>query len=392
MYAMLDLSHLLVWFRASFPWGEKRSTKSHETAPTRQFQLRVISWIVLPGEQQPLKPRHHLAFFTALFRSPSLCGRRVLLFIFFLLTAYSLPLTAQAQTTESLDTIRIEADLVNLNVSVINRNRPAPPHLEQKDFAVFENGEPQEISFFASGDTPFDLVLLLDLSGSTSDKIGLIRKSAKRFVDAVRPADRIAIFTFSSEIQVVSRLTSDHKALQKSIEGIEKPSGGTNFWDALRFVLEHVVNQSRAENRRSAVVVMTDGLDNALPGVFGDGSVTSFEELMKIVQDSEAIVLPIYLDTETEQKNHASLTEAYALAREELARLAAESGNEIYRAQKLKDLNGVYEQVIRDLSTVYSIGYRPGNRARDGSWRAVTVKLIGYPELAVRTKRGYYGK
>jgi hypothetical protein len=113
---------------------------------------------------------------------------------------------------------------------------------------------------------------------------------------------------------------------------------------------------------------------------------------MKIVQQSEAIVLPIYLDTEKEQKNHASLKEAYVLARQELAMLAAESGNDIYRAQKLKDLNGVYEQVIRDLGTVYSIGYRPGNRARDGSWRAVTVKLIGYPDLAVRTKRGYYGK
>ena len=389
---MLDLSNVLVWFRASFPWGEKRSTKSHKTARARQFRLRVISWIVLPGKQHPLKPRHHLAFFTTLFRSPSLCGRWVLLFIFFLFTSYCSLLTAKAQTPESLDTIRIESDLVNLNVSVINRNRPAPSRLEQKDFAVLENGEPQEISFFASGDTPFDLVLLLDLSGSTSDKIGLIRKSAKRFVDAARPADRIAIFTFSSEIQLVSRLTSDHKALQKSIEDIEKPSGGTNFWDALRFVLEHVVNQSQVENRRSAVVVMTDGIDNALPGVFGDGSVTSFEELMKIVQHSEAIVLPIYLDTETEQKNHVSLQEAYALARQELAMLAAESGNEIYRARKLKDLNGVYEQVIRDLSTVYSIGYRPGNRARDGSWRAVTVKLIGYPDLAVRTKRGYYGK
>ena len=123
---------------------------------------------------------------------------------------------------------------------------------------------------------PFDLVLLLDLSGSTSDKIGLIRKSAKRFVDAARPADRIAIFTFTSDIQVVSKLTNDHKALKKSIDYIEKPFGGTNFWDALRFVLELIGAQSRVENRRSAVVVMTDGVDNALPGVYGEGSATSF--------------------------------------------------------------------------------------------------------------------
>lgn len=324
-------------------------------------------------------------------RSPILWAARGLVFTVFLLTAHCALLTVEAQTPDPVETIRIDSDLVNLNVGLRNAAAGAA-HLEQKDFAVFENGVPQEISFFASVDTPFDLVLLLDLSGSTSDKIGLIRKSAKRFVAAARPVDRIAIFTFSSEIVTVSRFTNDHNALKKSIDDIEDPFGGTNFWDALRFVLEHVVTQSRFENRRSAVVVMTDGIDNALPGVDGDGSLTSFEDLLKIVQRSDTIVLPTYLDTEKEMDKRGKLKEAYALARPQLAMLAAESGNEIYRARKLKDLEGVYEQVIRDLSTVYSIGYRPANRLRDGSWRAVSVQLIGHPELAARTRRGYYRK
>ncbi|HMG75627.1 MAG TPA: VWA domain-containing protein [Pyrinomonadaceae bacterium] len=350
----------------------------------------MISWIVLPGEQRFLKVRHQVELVTVSFCLLKRGVGRALVFILFLLTAHcSLP-TLQAQTPEPVDTIRIDTDLVNLNVSVVNRNAAmAAGHLEQKDFAVFENGAPQEILFFASEDAPFDLVLLLDLSGSTADKIGLIRKSAKRFVDAAPPADRIAIFVFTSEIEVVSKLTNDHNALKKSIEDIEKPSGGTNFWDALRFVLEHVVGQSRAENRRSAVVVMTDGVDNALPGVYGDGSSTSFEDLLKIVQRLDTIVLPIYLDTEGK---HGNLKEAYALARQQLAMLAAESGNVIYQAKKVKDLEGVYQQVIRDLSMVYSIGYRPGNLVRDGSWRAVSVQLLGHPDLTVRAKRGYYGK
>ena len=312
---------------------------------------------------------------------------------FFLLTAHCSLLTLHAQTPDPVETIRIDTDLVNLNVSVFNRNSsPTAVPLQQKDFAVFENGAPQDILFFASGETPFDLVLLLDLSGSTSEKIGLIRKSSKRFVDAAPPADRIAILTFTADIQIVSRLSSDHKDLKKSIDDIERPAGGTNFWDALRFVLEHLLGQSRAENRRSAVVVMTDGVDNALPGVFGDGSQTSFEELLKIVQRSDAIVLPIYLDTEKEADKRGLLKEAYALARQQLAMLAAESGNVIYQARKVKDLEGVYEQVMRDLSTVYSIGYRPANYVRGGSWRGITVQLPGHPELAVRAKRGYYGK
>ena len=312
---------------------------------------------------------------------------------FFLLTAHCSLLTVKAQTPDPVETVRIDTDLVNLNVSVFNHksSRTIAP-LEKKDFAVFENGAPQEILFFASGETPFDLVLLLDLSGSTADKIDLIRKSSKRFVDAARPSDRIAILTFTADIQMVARLSSDHNALKKSIDDIERPGGGTNFWDALRFVLEHILGQSRAENRRNAVVVMTDGVDNALPGSFGDGSATSFEELLKILRDSDAVVLPIYLDTETKADKRGMLREAYSMARQQLGMLAAESGNEIYQARKVKDLEGVYEQVMRDLSTVYSIGYRPANPVRNGSWRGISVQLLGHPDLAVRAKRGYYGK
>ncbi len=295
-----------------------------------------------------------------------------------------------AQTPEP-DVVRIDTDLVNLSVSVFSRKpKLASVSLQQTDFAIFDNGEPQEISFFAASDAPFDLVLLLDLSGSTSDKIGLIKKSAKRFVDAARPNDRIAILTFTADILLVSKLTPDHVALKKSIDDIEKPVGGTNFWDALRFVLEHVVNQSRVEQRRSAVVVMTDGVDNALPGVYGDGSRTTFDELMEVVRRSDSIVLPIYLDTEKQSNPYSTPRAAYEVARRQLEVLASESGNQVYRARKLKDLEGVYEQVVRDLSTVYSIGYRPLNRKREGAWHSVTVELIAHDQFGVRSRRGYY--
>src|SRR3982074_226238 len=123
-----------------------------------------------------------LALSTVSFRSPRLWVRRGFMTFFLLLAAHCLLLTARGQTADPTETIRIDTDLANLNVSVFNRktSRAIAP-LEQKDFAVFENGQAQEILFFAAGDAPFDLVLLLDLSGSTAKKIDLIRKSAKRF-------------------------------------------------------------------------------------------------------------------------------------------------------------------------------------------------------------------
>ena len=328
-----------------------------------------------------------------------LAASRHLRFAFCLLlfTAYCLLPTAycvvRAQTAAADDVIRIDTELVDLNVSVFSRDplHPVGP-LQQKDFAVFEDGEPQEITFFASASTPFDLVLLLDLSGSISDKLDLVRKSARRFVEAARPLDRISIVTFTDEPRVVVPLTSDRAELIARIKEIKKTRGGTSFWDALAYALETVLAPGQAA-RRSAVVVMTDGVDNALPDVPGEGSSLSFDELLEIVRRSESIVLPIYLDTEREMvEQHRSYSEAYSYARQQLAQLAAESGQILYRARKLEDLKGVYEQVIGDLATVYSIGYHPTNKQRDGSWRTVTVQLPGRPFLATRTKRGYYAK
>jgi Ca-activated chloride channel family protein len=297
------------------------------------------------------------------------------------------------QSSEPIETLRIESDLVDLKVSVVSLNPRSPSaELQQKDFLVLEDGQRQDISFFAAADTPFDLVLLLDLSSSSKDKLKLIRKSAARFVDATRPTDRVSIVSFSNEAQLVCSLTQDREVLKKSIDHIEEPQGGTRFWDSLRYVLA-ILNASANSLRRSAVVVMTDGVDNALPEVFGDGSETSFDKLLQIVRESDAIVFPIYLDTEDQEyKRHRTPRSAFAIAREQLGLLAVASGTRLYRAAKLKDLEDVYQQVIGDVGRIYSIGYRPSNGLRDGKWRSVSVQVNDRQDVTARTKPGYYSR
>lgn len=301
------------------------------------------------------------------------------------------PEACLAQTTESSETIRIDSDLVDLKVSVVRLNPSIPiPSLEQKDFVVLEDGKPQEIVFFAGEDTPFDLVLLLDLSGSAYDKIKLIRNSTKLFIESTRPSDRIAIYTFSHITQIVSPLTADRAVLKKALKEIEKPVGGTNFWDSLFYVINSGFSQQK-DLRRRAVVVMTDGVDNALPDVFGEGSHTTFEELLSKVASSDTIVFPIYLDNEKEVTRKYRIPEsAYETARNQLAQLAETCGTKLYRANKLSDLDLVYEQVIKDLAMVYSIGYKPKNQLRDGRWRSVVVQLVDHPDLLARARRGYF--
>jgi Ca-activated chloride channel homolog len=327
------------------------------------------------------KRRIHFAFS---FRSLRLCVKTILL-------AFTFCSVALAQDT--VETIRIDSDLVDLKVSVLGFPlNTQPPILDPKDFLILEDGVPQEITFFAAADTPFDLVLLLDLSGSNSKNLKMIRNSAKRFVDAARDIDRIALVTFTDQPALYSSFSLDRKKLKKTIDEMDEAIGGTNFWDSMDYVLNDLIPQGSGL-RRSAIVVMTDGIDNALPEVPGSGSRITFQGLLERIRGSESIVFPIYLDTEEENvKRYHVPRAAYALAREQLGQIANVCGTPLYQAAKLKDLDTVYAQVVRDLSTVYSIGYQPTNRSLDGKWRSVEVMLTKRSDLFARTKRGYYAK
>jgi VWFA-related protein len=283
------------------------------------------------------------------------------------------------------EVVRVDTNLVNLNVSVYGTKlRTEVARLGQKDFAVIEDGKLQEISFFATTDVPFDLVLLLDLSGSTSGKRDLIRKSTKQFIEAARPSDRIAIVTFADDVSVVSPLTVDRAKLLSAAKQIDG-TGGSHVWDALSFTLDNVFEPSTSPRRR-ALVFMTDGVDNAL-GAWEAGSKISFADLLESVRKHDALIVPIYLDTE----GHDAMSHRiYENARKTLALLADESGGLYYKAKRIEDLKGVYQQVIDDLSQIYSLGYRSTNQQRDGSWRSVNIEIQGYPDLKTRARPGYY--
>jgi VWFA-related protein len=196
---------------------------------------------------------------------------------------------------------------------------------------------------------------------------------------------------FTDQPYILSGFSLNRRQLKKDIEYIDDAYGGTNFWDSLDDVLKNMV--PRNQTRRTAIVVMTDGVDNALPDVKGEGSHTPFETLLENVRRSEALVFPIYLDTEKkDEKNPDVPHSAFVTAREQLSQLAIGSGTTLYHAARLQDLDRVYAQVIRDLGRIYSIGYKPSNRALDGKWRRVDVQLVGRPNLQARTKRGYYAK
>jgi VWFA-related protein len=289
------------------------------------------------------------------------------------------------------DVIKTETNLVSLNVSVFNSKlKMFVGSLKKEDFHVLENNQEQTVTYFASTDVPFDLVLLVDLSGSTKEKRDLIKRSTLRFIEAARPADRLAIVTFHDTTTVVSPLTLDRAQLAASVVNMEG-IGGSHVWDAVKFALDDVVGPKSLERRR-AVVVMSDGVDGALMRIGPlRGSKTSFADLLEQVRQTDTLIVPIYLDTEEEYGNPL-VQEEYENARRTLNLLAQESGGTYYRARRISDLNGVYEQVINDLGKVYSLGYKPTNATRDRSWRWVKVSVVNRTDLVARTRPGYYAQ
>lgn len=284
------------------------------------------------------------------------------------------------------EVIKVETSVVSLPVYVYNAANGPMEVLAEKDFEVFENGAKQEITFYSAADTPYDLVLLLDLSGSTAEKLPLIREATNRFIEAKRPADRLAIIVFAEERKIVSPLTDDRQALIESVKTMSI-YGNSRVWDALKYTLEEVLG-AKVEGRRKGVVFMTDGVDNTL---YGDnrGSKASFGDLFESVRKSETTIFPVYIDTSMKD---GSDSDVQGRARSTLNLLANETGGQYYKAAAITDLQGVYRQVLFDLSRVYTIGYIPSNDARDGSWRKLEIKVPGHPELTVKTKRGYYAR
>ena len=289
------------------------------------------------------------------------------------------------------DVIKVDTNLVSLNVSVFtNKLKAFAGSLTKEDFRVVENGQEQTVTYFASTDVPFDLVLLIDLSGSTKDKRDLIKKSTLRFIEAARPADRVAIVTFSDRPTVISPLTLDRAQLAASVANMDGV-GGSRVWEAVKFVLDDVIGPKTLERRR-AVVLMSDGVDNSFARfATAQNSSVTFADLVEQVRQTDTLIVPIYLDTE-HSSEYSFLKDQYENARRALELLAKESGGSYYQARKISDLNGVYEQVINDLGKVYSLGYKPTNATRDESWRWVQVSIVNRPDLVARTRPGYYAQ
>ena len=352
------------------------------------------------------------------------------------------PAVADKPTVDEVDegdVVRVETQLVSVPAVVTNKTGRPLIGLRADNFLLFENGQQQKITNFATTEAPFEIALLLDTSGSTRVDVGLIREAANAFIDALRPGDRVAIIAFNTarqgqsvaaKVEVLSQLTGDRKQLRAAIENLGS-SNGTPFYDGLARIADEVFRERPREelSGRRAIVALTDGVDSTSETDFqtarsklSRAGVASYfiqvntedfveDRLLKDCQDDGRLTLSakqleryrkVYFprarpDDFTDfcqmgqfEKMQIS-RDIYNLARREMNEIAKASGGRNFLAASLQDARAAFRLVATEIGTQYSLGYYPTDKTRDGKHRAIRVEVQGAPEKAlVRAREGYY--
>jgi len=276
-----------------------------------------------------------------------------------------------------------EVRVVNLTVSVTDAGGRPVTGLQREDFQILEDGQPQQVSYASSEETPFNLAFLLDLSGSTQRDRAPMKEATRRFVKITRAQDRVALYALANDhFHVITRLTADRERVLQMIDAIPSLSGGSPIYDAL--VLSYAEEFWGRGAERNALIIISDGIDNQLQGM-RTPSETSFKKLRQAAEGFHAMFYPVFLDP----FNRLPPPGWARKARQQMEQLAEATGGRLFPAHSLNDLEPVYAQVAEELRSVYSLGYSPRNQDFNGAWRKIEVRVTK-PGVRVRTRAGYY--
>ena len=287
-----------------------------------------------------------------------------------LMTVAATPLAAQRQP------LRVGVELVNFGVVVTDRRGTPIPGLTADDFEITERGKKQEIQFFSAGETaiapPLHLGFLLDASGSMERDLRDVRTAAIKFLGQNDHAVDTTLVDFDTEVRVTRFRADDYPRLIESIR-MRKAGGMTALYDALAVYLRG----ASVQDGQKILVAYTDGGDTR--------STITASEVTDLLKASDVTLYALgYLE-------HQS-SSARTSAQMELHRFSMMTGGQAFFPSSLKELDGMYDKIVQEMSARYILGYTSTDTREDGAWRPVEIKLKR-PDLKgakVRTRPGYF--
>ena len=297
-------------------------------------------------------------------------GQLLYSFLCLLLLLFASPVQLKAQDDD--DVVKVNTDLVVLNVSVSDKAGQYVRTLKAKDFKVFEDGNevpPGSIVSFGFQETPYAAVVLLDSSGSMEARFTLARSAAIRFLDGLRDEDVASVYRFDSKVERVQEF-SGGRDLAPVAYAI-RAKGMTTLNDA---IVEASKALSERPEARRAIVVLSDGMDtsskaSATKAV--DSALAANASIFAV--DMSALDTPGYT-------NRQSAVQLKAFAEKTGGRFVSTAGGQVLR--------DIFSEIANELGHQYTIAYRPAVNSRDGKWKALEVK-VNREDVNVRTRKGY---
>jgi Ca-activated chloride channel homolog len=273
--------------------------------------------------------------------------------------------------------LKSEVDITLVNVTVTDPYGRLVTGLEQDSFRVFEDNSEQEIVRFSSEDVPISIGVIFDMSGSMADKIDKSRLAAVQFFRTANPQDEFFLVDFNDRAQLASPFTASVDELQNRLM-FTSAHGATALYDGIYLGLSQMKG---AHNTKKALLIISDGGDNH--SRYTQSDVRSFVKEADVQIYAIGLYTPGGGPTPEEQQGPALLTD-----------LTTMTGGRTFAVRQLGELPDIASKISMELRNQYVIGYRPTDKAHDGKWRKIKVKLHppkGLPPLTVFARSGYFG-
>ena len=266
--------------------------------------------------------------------------------------------------------VKVNTELVTLNVRVIDRNNRPIDNVRQNDFHVFEDGVSQPIESFSREEVPISYGLAVDTSGSLRSQLQAVIDAGKTIVNSNRPGDETFLVRFisSDAIETVQDFTASKDLLMDGLDDLYIQGGQTAIIDAVYLTAEHVAEYKKgdaSDRRRRALIVITDGEDRS--------SFYSQEKLFARLREEDVQIYVIGFVRELDKEGGLIRKSPREKAVNLINKLATETGGRAFLPESLSELPKIADEIVRDLRTQYVVSYNPTNKARDGSFRAIKV-------------------
>ena len=287
------------------------------------------------------------------------------------------PVVALSGPTNRQTPIRVDADLVEIPVSVVDSNDRLVSGLKREDFRLFEDKVEQVVAYFSKEDTPVSVGFLLDSSASMADKLRQSREAISNLLDASKPDDEFLLIEFNDRADLVLALSNDSAEVRRRLSLI-RATGRTALLDAIHLSIHEV---RKAHNERKALVIVSDGGDNC--------SRRTISEIKRLVRESDVQIYALGVFGRPDRFQSPEELAGPAL----LQAIAKQSGGQFFEIGDIGELPDIAAKIGDTLRTRYVLGYSPAKPRRDGKYHNVQVKLVqpkGTPKLQASWRRGYF--